>query len=161
MKRVKRTWTTKSGIKTKVYEIDKTYKYDNKHKSTRGKALVGPKGQKYSKNINAFKDKIMADTKHTIEEREALCKRLDQYIAIRSETKKKLTTNGFYAYMKKDKISKLTASLGYTPKELANAYNIPLADIENESNWKDGYFISGKKTYKISHTYTGNVFELI
>lgn len=160
MKRVKRTYITKSGKKrTYTYEYDKKYSY--KHKSKKGKVLVSASGKVNKKNVADLKAEIMAKDGDTATKKQ-LCNRLDAYVKQRSKHKEgRLTTNGFFAHEANDKAEQFAASLGYSISELAGMYNLDEADLRDPSSWKDDELVASGRIFKINHNYTGDVLEEI
>lgn len=134
-----------------------------RRKSTRGRVLVSPTGRKYTKNIDAYIDKINNDPNLTKGEKLAKITDLKIYIEDRAKQArnglgKRLTTNGFEAWEADSDLERMFASLGMSAADIADEYDLDESELLDPNNWNKGVFM-GK--YKFEHTYTGAIFEEI
>ena len=155
-RKITRTWTTKSGI-TKT----KTYIYKGTGKSRRGKTLVSKSGKLNTKNIDIFKNEILANTSYSESERRALLADLNIIIKQRSKSGKKLTTTGFLGELSSDTITRMLVNAGYSPEEAAADIGVNVADLLDQSNWNNDIFTFGSLSYRFEYSYTGNLFTAI
>lgn len=158
MRKVTRTYKTKNGMVTKVYQ----YK-NRKHKSTRSKTLVGKNGKVNKKNVDEFIEKINSSDVLNAADKRSMINDLKAYVKQRASEKKKLTISGFQGHLESDKMDRMFANLGSTSDELADEYGFDVKNLENAKNWKDGIYIdpSSGKRYRINWDYSGSVFEEI
>lgn len=161
IKKVTRTYKTKSGklvTKTYTYGGDK-YKY--KHKSTKGKVLVNSRGVINKKNIEKLKEEIMNDPNLTNAEKRAALKDIDVYVFTRHQNKQKLTTTGFAGIEANDDITRMFANAGYTVEDAADLIGVDPDELLDEDNWVDGDFIYNGHTYRFNFNYTGDIWTEI
>ena len=153
IKRVK----SKSG---KVYEYD-TSKYKYKHKSTRGRVLVGKNGRINKNNIDAFKDNIDNNPNYTDLEKLYLKTDLDALVKQKHKAGEKLTTNGFLSRQKDDAISRMFMNAGYDVDVVASRYGFNTDALLDESNWNGDIFTYNGKAYQFDFTYYGDILTEI
>lgn len=156
MRKVTRTWTTKSGI-TRT----KTYTYSGSGKSRRGRTLVSKRGVLNKKNIEQFKNEIRADNSLTPAEKQGLIADINIMTKQRAKENRKLTTTGFYGELQSTKITRLLANAGYSSEEAAMELGISEYDILNPANWNGDIFNFGGVSYTVKFTYTGSLFTRI
>ena len=152
MRRVTRTyWSKKKGqFVTKVYEY--------KGKSRRGKTLVGKGGRIYQKNIDELKEQI-ANSDRSQSEKRYLLADLNARVKQRHKDERRLTTSGWAAIYKEDKVSKFLTNAGYNPEEFADELGVDLEDVLDINNWDDGILNIGSRHFKFNWTYTGEFYE--
>ena len=148
-----KTVISKSG---KVYQYDAS-KYKYKHKSTRGKTLVGKSGKVNKKNIDALKADIDLDPRYNKYEKMYLKADLDALVKKRHIFGEKLTTSGFFGKQADDSISRMFINAGYDPELAAAMYGIDLDALLDPANWTGSTFIYGNKTYEFKFTYTDDI----
>lgn len=139
-------------------------------KSRKGYTLVSANGRVMHKRIADFKAQIMA-SKRSKSLKDELINELDAFVNDRRLKVKKLTETGFLGhaqniiYNKKSgseqTIRTMIANMGYTPGQLAKEYGFKVADLINPANWNGDILTIGGVQYRLSFTYTGNVFEAI
>ena len=138
--------------------------------SRKGYTLVSSNGRVMHKRIADLKEQIMA-SKRSQALKDELINELDAVVNDRRLRVKKLTETGFFGhaqniiYNKKSgdeqAIRTMIANMGYTPGQLAKEYGLRVSDLINPANWNGDILTIGGIQYKLSFTYTGNVFEVI
>lgn len=139
-------------------------------KTRKGYTLVSANGRIMHKRIEDFKAQIMA-SKRSKSLKDELINELDAVVNDRRLRVKKLTETGFLGHAQnviynkrsggEQTIRTLIANMGYTPGQLAKEYGFKISDLLNPENWLDDVLTIGGIKYKLSFTYTGNVFEVI
>lgn len=130
-------------------------------KSKRGLTLVGKDGRittNSKKNVQKFKDAIMANDTYTADEKETLINDLNARIHNAHKLGKKLTTSGFMGMQESDKIERLLTNAGYTADELANEIGVTEQDILDSNNWAGDIFMGA---WKLSFNYTSSILKHI
>ena len=132
--------------------------------------LVSANGRIMHKRIADFKAQIMA-SKRSKSLKDELINELDAVVNDRRLRVKKLTETGFLGHAQnviynkrsggEQTIRTMIANMGYTPGQLAKEYGFKVSDILNPANWNGDILTIGGVQYKLSFTYTGNVFEAI
>ena len=139
-------------------------------KTRKGYTLVSANGRIMHKRIADFKAQIMA-SKRSKSLKDELINELDAVVNDRRLRVKKLTETGFLGHAQnviynkrsggEQTIRTMIANMGYTPGQLAKEYGFKVSDILNPANWNGDILTIGGVQYKLSFTYTGNVFEAI
>ena len=139
-------------------------------KTRKGYTLVSANGRIMHKRIEDFKAQIMA-SKRSKSLKEELINELDAVVNDRRLRVKKLTETGFLGHAQnviynkrsggEQTIRTMIANMGYTPGQLAKEYGFKVSDLINPANWNGDILTIGGIQYKLSFTYTGNVFEAI
>ena len=139
-------------------------------KTRKGYTLVSANGRIMHKRIADFKAQIMA-SKRSKSLKDELINELDAVVNDRRLRVKKLTETGFLGHAQnviynkrsggEQTIRTMIANMGYTPGQLAKEYGFKVSDILNPANWNGDILTIGGIQYKLSFTYTGNVFEAI
>ena len=152
---VTRTWFSKK----KGTYVTKTYEYE--HKSKKSLTLVDNRGRVMKKNVNKFKESIMNNTDFTSCQKIMLLADVDVEVAVWKENKTNLTVSGFLGMQEQNSISRFLTNAGWSVEEFANAIGVDEEEVLDESNWNDGLFYVGDRTFKFNWTYTGNFYEEI
>ena len=139
-------------------------------KTRKGYTLVSANGRIMHKRIADFKAQIMA-SKRSKSLKDELINELDAVVNDRRLRVKKLTETGFLGHAQnviynkrsggEQTIRTMVANMGYTPGQLAKEYGFKVSDLLNPENWNGDILTIGGIQYKLSFTYTGNVFEEI
>ena len=139
-------------------------------KTRKGYTLVSANGRIMHKRIEDFKAQIMA-SKRSKSLKDELINELDAVVNDRRLRVKKLTETGFLGHAQnviynkrsggEQTIRTMIANMGYTPGQLAKEYGFKVSDLLNPANWSGDILTIGGIQYKLSFTYTGNVFEAI
>ncbi|MDD7616954.1 MAG: hypothetical protein PUJ85_06380 [bacterium] len=139
-------------------------------KTRKGYTLVSANGRVMHKRIEDFKAQIMA-SKRSKSLKDELINELDAVVNDRRLRVKKLTETGFLGHAQnviynkrsggEQTIRTMIANMGYTPGQLAKEYGFKVSDLIDPANWNGDIFTIGGIQYKLSFTYTGNVFEAI
>ena len=139
-------------------------------KTRKGYTLVSANGRVMHKRIEDLKAQIMA-SKRSKSLKDELINELDAVVNDRRLRVKKLTETGFLGHAQnviynkrsgdEQTIRTMIANMGYTPGQLAKEYGFKVSDLLNPNNWSSDIFTIGGIQYKLSFTYTGNVFEAI
>lgn len=139
-------------------------------KTRKGYTLVSANGRVMHKRIADFKAQIMA-SKRSKSLKDELINELDAVVNDRRLRVKKLTETGFLGHAQnviynkrsggEQTIRTMIANMGYTPGQLAKEYGFKLSDLINPANWNGDILTIGGIQYRLSFTYTGNVFEVI
>lgn len=139
-------------------------------KTRKGYTLVSANGRIMHKRIEDFKAQIMA-SKRSKSLKDELINELDAVVNDRRLRVKKLTETGFLGHAQnviynkrsggEQTIRTMIANMGYTPGQLAKEYGFKVSDLLNPANWNGDILTIGDIQYKLSFTYTGNVFEAI
>lgn len=139
-------------------------------KTRKGYTLVSANGKVMHKRIEDFKAQIMA-SKRSKSLKDELINELDAVVNDRRLRVKKLTETGFLGHAQnviynkrsggEQTIRTMIANMGYTPGQLAKEYGFKVSDLLNPANWNGDILTIGGIQYKLSFTYTGNVFEAI
>ena len=139
-------------------------------KTRKGYTLVSANGRIMHKRIEDFKAQIMA-SKRSKSLKDELINELDAVVNDRRLRVKKLTETGFLGHAQnviynkrsggEQTIRTMIANMGYTPGQLAKEYGFKVSDLLNPANWNGDILTIGEIQYKLSFTYTGNVFEAI
>ena len=138
--------------------------------SRKGYTLVSANGRVMHKRIEDLKAQIMA-SKRSKSLKDELINELDAFVNDRRLKVKKLTETGFLGHAQniiynkrsgnEQAIRTMIANLGYTPGQLAKEYGFKVSDLINPANWNGDILTIGGIQYRLSFTYTGNVFEAI
>ena len=139
-------------------------------KSRKGYTLVSANGRVIQKRIADFKAQSMA-SKRSKSLKDELINELESFVNDRRLKAKKLTETGFLGHAQniiynkrsgnEQTIRTMIANMGYTPGQLAKEYGFKVSDLINPDNWNGDILTIGDIQYKLSITYTGNVFEAI
>lgn len=139
-------------------------------KTRKGYTLVSANGRVMHKRIEDFKAQIMASNRSK-SLKDELINELDAFVNDRRLKVKKLTETGFLGHAQniiynkrsgdEQTIRTMIANMGYTPGQLAKEYGFKVSDLINPNNWNGDILTIGGIQYKLSFTYTGNVFEVI
>lgn len=139
-------------------------------KTRKGYTLVSANGRIMHKRIADFKAQIMA-SKRSKSLKDELINELDAVVNDRRLRVKKLTETGFLGHAQnviynkrsggEQTIRTMIANMGYTPGQLAKEYGFKISDLINPANWNGDILTIGGIQYRLSFTYTGNVFEAI
>ena len=139
-------------------------------KTRKGYTLVSANGRIMHKRIEDFKAQIMA-SKRSKSLKDELINELDAVVNDRRLRVKKLTETGFLGHAQnviynkrsggEQTIRTMIANMGYTPGQLAKEYGFKVSDLLNPANWNGDILTIGEIKYRLSFTYTGNVFEAI
>lgn len=139
-------------------------------KTRKGYTLVSANGRVMHKRIEDFKAQIMA-SKRSKSLKDELINELDAVVNDRRLRVKKLTETGFLGHAQnviynkrsgdEQTIRTMIANMGYTPGQIAKEYGFKVSDILNPANWNGDILTIGGVQYKLTFTYTGNVFEAI
>lgn len=139
-------------------------------KTRKGYTLVSANGRIMHKRIADFKAQIMA-SKRSKSLKDELINELDAVVNDRRLRVKKLTETGFLGHAQnviynkrsggEQTIRTMIANMGYTPGQLAKEYGFKVSDLIDPANWNGDILTIGGIQYKLSFTYTGNVFEAI
>ena len=139
-------------------------------KTRKGYTLVSANGRVMHKRIEDFKAQIMASNRSK-SLKDELINELDAFVNDRRLRVKKLTETGFLGHAQniiynkrsgdEQTIRTMIANMGYTPGQLAKEYGFKVSDLINPNNWNGDILTIGGIQYKLSFTYTGNVFEVI
>lgn len=139
-------------------------------KTRKGYTLVSANGRVMHKRIEDFKAQIMA-SKRSKSLKDELINELDAVVNDRRLRVKKLTETGFLGHAQnviynkrsggEQTIRTMIANMGYTPGQLAKEYGFKVSDLIDPANWNGDILTIGGIQYKLSFTYTGNVFEVI
>ena len=139
-------------------------------KTRKGYTLVSANGKVMHKRIADFKAQIMA-SKRSKSLKDELINELDAVVNDRRLRVKKLTETGFLGHAQnviynkrsgdEQAIRTMIANMGYTPGQLAKEYGFKVSDLINPANWNGDILTIGEIQYRLSFTYTGNVFEAI
>lgn len=139
-------------------------------KTRKGYTLVSANGRIMHKRIADFKAQIMA-SKRSKSLKDELINELDAVVNDRRLRVKKLTETGFLGHAQnviynkrssgEQTIRTMIANMGYTPGQLAKEYGFKVSDLLNSENWNGDILTIGGIQYRLSFTYTGNVFEAI
>lgn len=139
-------------------------------KTRKGYTLVAANGRVMHKRIEDFKAQIMA-SKRSKSLKDELINELDAVVNDRRLRVKKLTETGFLGHAQnviynkrsggEQTIRTMIANMGYTPGQIAKEYGFKVSDILNPANWNGDILTIGGIQYKLTFTYTGNVFEAI
>ena len=139
-------------------------------KTRKGYTLVSANGRIMHKRIADFKAQIMA-SKRSKSLKDELINELDAVVNDRRLRVKKLTETGFLGHAQnviynkrsggEQTIRTMIANMSYTPGQLAKEYGFKVSDLLNPDNWKGDILTIGGIQYRLSFTYTGNVFEAI
>ena len=139
-------------------------------KTRKGYTLVSGNRRIMHKRIEDFKAQIMA-SKRSKSLKDELINELDAVVNDRRLRVKKLTETGFLGHAQnviynkrsggEQTIRTMIANMGYTPGQLAKEYGFKVSDLLNPANWNGDILTIGEIQYKLSFTYTGNVFEAI
>lgn len=154
MRKITRTWKTKSGVvKTKVYEYSR--------KSRRGKVLVSKSGKINTKNIDEYKKQIMANTEYNDAEKRALIADLNIITKQSSKSKTRLTTRGFEGKIATEAIDRMFINSGASVEEVADWYGLDPTDIRDTSNWSGNILIISGVKYEFEHGYNNNILTIV
>ena len=139
-------------------------------KTRKGYTLVSANGRVMHKRIEDFKAQIMA-SKRSKSLKDELINELDAVVNDRRLRVKKLTETGFLGHAQnviynkrsggEQTIRTMIANMGYTPGQIAKEYGFKISDILNPANWNGDILTIGDIQYRLTFTYTGNVFEAI
>ena len=139
-------------------------------KTRKGYTLVSANGRVMHKRIEDLKEKIMA-SKRSKSLKNELINELDAVVNDRRLRVKKLTETGFFGHAQnviynkrsgdEQAIRTMIANMGYTPGQLAKEYGFKVSDLIDPNNWNGDILTIGGIQYRLSFTYTGNVFEAI
>ena len=139
-------------------------------KTRKGYTLVSANGRVMHKRIEDFKAQIMA-SKRSKSLKDELINELDAVVNDRRLRVKKRTETGFLGHAQnvlynkrsgdEQAIRTMIANMGYTPGQLAKEYGFKVSDLLNPANWNGDILTIGEIQYRLSFTYTGNVFEAI
>ena len=139
-------------------------------KTRKGYTLVSANGRVMHKRVAELKEQIMA-SKRSKSLKEELVNELDAVVNDRKLRVKKLTETGFFGHAQnviynkrsgdEQAIRTMIANMGYTPGQLAKEYGLRVSDIIDPNNWLGDVLTIGNKQYRLTFTYTGNVFEVI
>lgn len=139
-------------------------------KTRKGYTLVSANGRVMHKRVADLKEQIMA-SKRSKSLKDELINELDAVVNDRRLRVKKLTETGFFGHAQnviynkrsgdEQAIRTMIANMGYTPGQLAKEYGFKVSDLIDPNNWLGDVLTIGNKQYRLSFTYTGNVFEVI
>ena len=139
-------------------------------KTRKGYTLVSANGRVMHKRVADLKEQIMA-SKRSKSLKDELINELDAVVNDRKLRVKKLTETGFFGHAQnviynkrsgdEQAIRTMIANMGYTPGQLAKEYGFKVSDIIDPNNWLGDVLTIGNKQYRLTFTYTGNVFEVI
>ena len=139
-------------------------------KTRKGYTLVSANGRVMHKRVAELKEQIMA-SKRSKSLKDELINELDAVVNDRRLRVKKLTETGFFGHAQnviynkrsgdEQAIRTMIANMGYTPGQLAKEYGLRVSDIIDPNNWLGDVLTIGNKQYRLTFTYTGNVFEVI
>ena len=139
-------------------------------KTRKGYTLVSANGRVMHKRVADLKEQIMA-SKRSKSLKDELINELDAVVNDRRLRVKKLTETGFFGHAQnviynkrsgdEQAIRTMIANMGYTPGQLAKEYGFKVSDIIDPNNWLGDVLTIGNKQYRLTFTYTGNVFEVI